>query len=125
MNKFVSIATLIATLAVAPAAFAGGGGGCHFHGSKHAAEATVLPLHYLKGESKEARQSYEKCLAQDVRLDKAEQQLGFTPKFSNRDALLRNFEWYIAHRDQFAEASGISHRVPWKQGAIGVLKRFF
>jgi nucleoside-diphosphate-sugar epimerase len=60
-----------------------------------------------------------------VSIDKAERQLQFTPKFSNRDALLRNFEWYIAHKDAFAEASGISHRVPWKQGAIGLLKKFF
>ena len=60
-----------------------------------------------------------------VSIEKAERQLAFTPKFSNRDALLRNFEWYIAHKDSFASASGISHRVPWKQGAIGLLKRFF
>lgn len=32
MNKITSIATLIATLAFAPAAFAGAGGSCHFHG---------------------------------------------------------------------------------------------
>ncbi len=60
-----------------------------------------------------------------VAIDKAERQLGFTPAFSNRDALLRNFEWYIAHRHQFADASGVSHRVPWKQGALGLLKRLF
>lgn len=60
-----------------------------------------------------------------VSIEKAERQLQFTPKYSNRDALLRNFEWYIAHEDSFARASGISHRVPWKQGAIGLLKKFF
>ena len=60
-----------------------------------------------------------------VSIGKAERQLDFTPKFSNRDALLRNFEWYIAHQHTFAEASGISHRVPWKQGAIGLLKKLF
>lgn len=60
-----------------------------------------------------------------VSIDKAERQLAFTPKFSNREALLRNFEWYIAHKDSFAEASGVTHRVPWKQGAIGLLKKFF
>jgi hypothetical protein len=32
MKKFVSIATLVATFAFTPAAFAGSGGGCHFHG---------------------------------------------------------------------------------------------
>lgn len=60
-----------------------------------------------------------------VAIDKAERQLAFTPRYSNRDALLRNFEWYIAHRDQFRDASGVSHRVPWKQGALGLLKRLF
>lgn len=60
-----------------------------------------------------------------VSIDKAERQLGFTPKFSNRDALIRNFEWYIAHEAKFKQASGVSHRVPWKQGALGVLKKFF
>ena len=60
-----------------------------------------------------------------VAIDKAEQVLQFTPKYSNRDALLRNFEWYIANRRHFHETSGISHRAPWKQGALSVLKRFF
>ena len=60
-----------------------------------------------------------------VSIEKAQRQLGWQPRYSNEDALLRNFEWYKAHRDQFATASGISHRVPWKQGALGMLKRFF
>jgi nucleoside-diphosphate-sugar epimerase len=60
-----------------------------------------------------------------VAIDKAERVLQFTPKYSNRDALLRNFEWYIANRNHFQETSGISHRAPWKQGALAVLKRLF
>jgi nucleoside-diphosphate-sugar epimerase len=60
-----------------------------------------------------------------VSIDKAQQQLGWTPQYSNRDALLRNFEWYKANQRSFATSSGISHRVPWKQGALGVLKRAF
>jgi nucleoside-diphosphate-sugar epimerase len=60
-----------------------------------------------------------------VSIDKARQQLGWTPQFSNRDALLRNFEWYKANQQSFAASSGISHRVPWKQGALGVVKRAF
>ena len=60
-----------------------------------------------------------------VGVEKAERILGFTPKYSNRDALLRNFEWYLAHRDHFRHASGVSHRVPWKQGALAAAKRFF
>ena len=42
MKKFASMATLIATLAFAPAAFAGGGGSCHFHGNAPAKEAVIV-----------------------------------------------------------------------------------
>jgi nucleoside-diphosphate-sugar epimerase len=60
-----------------------------------------------------------------VSIEKARRELGFSPRYSNKDALLRNFRWYIENQAQFANASGVSHRVPWKQGAIGLLKRFF
>jgi nucleoside-diphosphate-sugar epimerase len=60
-----------------------------------------------------------------VSIEKAERKLGFRPKYSNKDALLRNFKWYIDNRSQFQAQSGISHRVPWKQGALGLLKRAF
>ncbi len=60
-----------------------------------------------------------------VSIEKAQKQLGYAPKYSNKDALLRNFEWYKANQSQFASQSGVTHRVPWKQGAIGLLKRFF
>ncbi len=60
-----------------------------------------------------------------VSIEKAERVLGWRPKYSNAQALVRNYEWYLAHKDEFAEASGVTHRVPWKQGAIGVFKRFF
>ena len=60
-----------------------------------------------------------------VSIEKAQTQLGWKPQYSNKDALLRNFAWYKEHQDDFADASGVSHRVPWKQGAVGSLKRFF
>ncbi|GAA5528375.1 NAD(P)-dependent oxidoreductase [Herpetosiphon gulosus] len=60
-----------------------------------------------------------------VSIEKAETQLGWKPKFSNQDALIRNFKWYIDNRNSFANASGVTHRVPWKQGAIGLLKKAF
>jgi nucleoside-diphosphate-sugar epimerase len=60
-----------------------------------------------------------------VSIEKAERVLGWQPKYSNKDALLRNFEWYKAHQDQFANQSGVSHRVPWKQGILTLGKRFF
>jgi nucleoside-diphosphate-sugar epimerase len=60
-----------------------------------------------------------------VAIDKAERVLGFRPRYSNRAALLRNFEWYLANRARFAHASGVSHRVPWKQGILRLAKAFF
>ena len=60
-----------------------------------------------------------------VSIEKAKQQLGFKPKYSNIDALLRNYQWYIENKDSFANQSGVSHRVPWKQGVLSFIKLFF
>lgn len=60
-----------------------------------------------------------------VGIEKAERILGFTPRYSNKDALVRNYRWYVAHLDQFRNASGVSHRVPWKQGILRLAKVFF
>ena len=60
-----------------------------------------------------------------VSIEKAERVLGYKPKYSNKDALVRNFKWYIANLEQFQNKSGVSHRVPWKQGALGLLKKVF
>ncbi len=51
--------------------------------------------------------------------------LGYKPKYSNKDALVRNYKWYIDNLAQFEHQSGVSHRVPWKQGALGVAKLLF
>jgi len=60
-----------------------------------------------------------------VSIEKAERVLAFRPRFSNREALIKNYDWYVAHLPQFRETSGISHRTPWKQGLIGLGKKFF
>ena len=60
-----------------------------------------------------------------VSIEKAEQVLGYAPRYSNQDALLRNFQWYIDNEHRFVAASGISHTVPWKAGMLNVAKLFF
>jgi len=60
-----------------------------------------------------------------VSIEKAERVLGYDPKFSNKDALVRNYRWYLEHVNDFKEASGVSHRVPWKQGILRFAKVFF
>lgn len=60
-----------------------------------------------------------------VSIEKAERQLGFAPQYSNKDALVRNYQWYIDNLSKFEGQTGVSHRVPWKQGALGIAKLFF
>ena len=60
-----------------------------------------------------------------VSVDKAERVLGWKPKYSNKDALVRNYRWYIANLQSFQNTSGVSHRVPWKQGILKLAKVFF
>ncbi|MBV6497739.1 MAG: NAD-dependent epimerase/dehydratase family protein [Acidobacteria bacterium ACB1] len=60
-----------------------------------------------------------------VSIDKAVDQLGFHPKFSNEEALRRNFDWYRANESRFHNTSGTSHTVPWRQGALRMAKIFF
>jgi nucleoside-diphosphate-sugar epimerase len=60
-----------------------------------------------------------------VSIDKAEKVLGYAPKYSNKQALIRNYQWYLDHLKDFEGKSGITHRVPWKQGILKVFKYFF
>ncbi len=60
-----------------------------------------------------------------VSIDKAKTQLGWQPKYSNKDAMVRNYRWYLANKDKIANATGVSHRVPWKQKALKLVKIFF
>ena len=60
-----------------------------------------------------------------VSIEKAERVLGFAPKYSNADALLRNYQWYLDNLSRFQGQAGVTHRVPWSQGVLALLKRFF
>jgi nucleoside-diphosphate-sugar epimerase len=57
-----------------------------------------------------------------VDVSRAERILGWTPRLSNADALIETYDWYLAHRHELA-GGGVTHRVPWNQRALGVLKR--
>lgn len=65
------------------------------------------------------------CEDSFVSIEKAERVLGYAPKYSNKDALIRNYEWYLANLHQFEHRTGISHRVPWNQGILKLAKQFF
>ena len=59
-----------------------------------------------------------------VSIEKAEKKLGYKPRFSNKDALIQNYHWYLDHLSDFEGKSGVSHRVPWKQGILSIFKQF-
>jgi nucleoside-diphosphate-sugar epimerase len=58
-----------------------------------------------------------------VSVDKARRLLGWTPRFSNTETLGATYDWYLAHRESLGQA-GTTHRVPWLQGVLGLVKRF-
>ena len=60
-----------------------------------------------------------------VSIEKAEKVLGFKPKHSNKDALIRNYQWYLNNLASFEHSTGVSHRVPWNQGILKIAKKFF
>ena len=57
-----------------------------------------------------------------VDVTKAQRLLGWQPRLSNRDALIQTYDWYLANRGRVGGA-GVTHRVPWNQQALGLLKR--
>jgi nucleoside-diphosphate-sugar epimerase len=60
-----------------------------------------------------------------VSIEKAERVLGYAPRYSNQDALLRNYKWYLENLSSLDSAGGVTHRVPWKQGILSLAKIFF
>lgn len=59
-----------------------------------------------------------------VSIDLLKERLGFAPVYSNEEALVRNYEWYLANLSSISAQTGVTHRVPWKKGALAVV-RFF
>jgi nucleoside-diphosphate-sugar epimerase len=57
-----------------------------------------------------------------VDVSRAQRLLGWQPRHSNTQTLSRAYDWYLANREHMA-AAGTTHRVPWNQRALGVLRR--
>lgn len=58
-----------------------------------------------------------------VSTTKIEQALGWQPRFSNAEALIRSYTWYLEHYREIEGVSGITHRVAWDQGILRVFRR--
>jgi nucleoside-diphosphate-sugar epimerase len=57
-----------------------------------------------------------------VDVSKAERLLGWRPRRSNAQALIDTYDWYVANRGDL-RAAGTTHRVPWNQRALALVKR--
>jgi nucleoside-diphosphate-sugar epimerase len=57
-----------------------------------------------------------------VSIDKARRLLGWEPRLSNAETLCATYDWYLANRGSM-RAAGLTHRVPWNQQALALLKR--
>jgi len=60
-----------------------------------------------------------------VSIDKLVKTLKWKPQYSNSQALIKAYKWYIANYKEIkSRKAGITHTVGWKQGVLGVFKKF-
>jgi len=57
-----------------------------------------------------------------VAIDKARALLGWEPRLSNAETLCETYDWYLANREVMRTA-GTTHRVPWDQRALALVRR--
>lgn len=57
-----------------------------------------------------------------VSIDKIKLKLGWEPKYSNAEALIRAYDWYMANKAKIPTGSGITHRIGWDQGILKLFK---
>lgn len=51
--------------------------------------------------------------------------IGWTPEYSNQEALVETYEWYLQNYEPVKESTGLDHRVAWDQGALKLFKKLF
>jgi nucleoside-diphosphate-sugar epimerase len=59
-----------------------------------------------------------------VSTDKIEQSLGWQPEYSNAQALIRSYQWYLDHKHELETGTGVTHRIAWDQGILKLFKKF-
>ena len=86
--------------------------------------APMLEIYWKMGISPFYRWAYQMA-ARDVfmSIEKAKRKLGWSPKYSNAEALIRSYQWYVEHLDEI-RTEGITHRTAYRQGILAFFKRF-
>jgi nucleoside-diphosphate-sugar epimerase len=50
--------------------------------------------------------------------------LNWKPKFSNAQALINSYQWYLDNKEAISAAVGVTHRVAWDQKFLSIIKRW-
>ena len=58
-----------------------------------------------------------------VSSDRLHHALGWSPRYSNAQALIRSYQWYLDHYSEVQHTAGVTHRVAWRQGVLRLFKR--
>jgi nucleoside-diphosphate-sugar epimerase len=68
-----------------------------------------------------------KTLVKDsvVSIEKAESKLDFSPRFSNKAALIRGYQWYLKKHPTLRSAKWALNKISWRQILIGTARLFF
>lgn len=53
---------------------------------------------------------------------KIEAALGWRAQYSNAEALIRSYQWYLDHMHEIAQGTGVTHRIAWDQGILKLFK---
>jgi dTDP-D-glucose 4,6-dehydratase len=53
------------------------------------------------------------------------QDIGWEPEYSNKEALIDTYHWYLENYEESKNKTGKDHRVAWDQGALKVVKWIF
>jgi len=60
-----------------------------------------------------------------VSIEKIRKITHWKPKYSNTESLVKAYRWYETHYDEIkSRPAGTTHTVGWKQGILGLFKRF-
>ena len=60
-----------------------------------------------------------------VSIDKLTKTLHWEPRYSNSEALIKSYSWYMKNYDKIkSKKSGVTHTVGWKQGILAMFKKF-
>jgi len=52
------------------------------------------------------------------------EKIGWNPQFSNSQALINSYDWYLKNKaESNQKGTGVTHRVAWSQGALGLIKK--